>query len=43
MSVRDDTLKTDDHFGSAITIVGDLNNRRAVDLAIGAPLMKAVV
>jgi hypothetical protein len=42
MCVRDDILKSDDHFGSAITTVGDLNNRRVVDLAIGAPLMKAV-
>jgi hypothetical protein len=43
MCVCDDTLKSDDHFGSAITTVGDLNNRLAIDLSIGTPLMKAVV
>ena len=31
-------LNSDDHFGAAIASVGDLNNKRAVDLAIGAPL-----
>lgn len=31
-------LNSDDHFGTAIASVGDLNTRRAVDLAIGAPL-----
>ena len=41
--VCDDIMKSDDHFGSAITTEGDLNNRRAIDLSIGTPLMKAVV
>ncbi len=31
-------LNSDDHFGAAIASIGDLNNRRAVDLAVGAPL-----
>ncbi|MDX2458112.1 MAG: integrin alpha [Gammaproteobacteria bacterium] len=31
-------LNSDDHFGAAIAGIGDLNNRRGVDLAVGAPL-----
>jgi len=34
----DGTLNSDDHFGAAIAGIGDLNNRRGVDLAVGAPL-----
>lgn len=30
-------LNSDDHFGAAIAGIGDLNNRRGVDLAVGAP------
>lgn len=31
-------LNSEDHFGAAIASIGDLNNSRTVDLAIGAPL-----
>jgi len=31
-------LNSDDHFGAAIAGIGNFNNRRGVDLAVGAPL-----
>lgn len=33
----DGVLEADDHFGAAITAIGELNNSGLVDLAVGAP------